>query len=51
MGKSIFAVEMGLAMAGGKESGPYAIVKSILGDKWDATTQRVEYIDGENGED
>ena len=33
MGKSIFAVEMGLAMAGGKESEPYAIVKSILGDK------------------
>ena len=37
MGKSIFSVEMGLAMAGGKESEPYAIVKSILGDKWDAT--------------
>lgn len=51
MGKSIFAVEMGLAMAGGKESEPYAIVKSILGDKWDATKQRVEYLDGENGED
>jgi hypothetical protein len=33
MGKSVFAVEMGLAMAGGKESEPYAIVKSILGDK------------------
>ena len=41
MGKSIFSVEMGLAMAGGKESEPYAIVKSILGDKWDATKQRV----------
>lgn len=51
MGKSIFSVEMGLAMAGGKESEPYAIVKSILGDKWDATKQRVEYLDGENGED
>lgn len=51
MGKSIFAVEMGLAMAGGKESKPYAIVKNILGDKWDATKQRVEYLDGENGED
>ena len=35
MGKSIFSVEMGLAMAGGKESAPYTIVKSILGDKID----------------
>lgn len=51
MGKSILAVQIGLAIAGGEESEAYAIVKSILGDNWDTTKQRVEYIDGENGED
>lgn len=51
IGKSILAVQMGLAIAGGKESGHYATVKGILGDNWDTTKQMVEYIDGENGED
>lgn len=51
VGKSILAVQMGLAMAGGKESEYYAGIKNIFGDSWDATKQRVEYLDGENGED
>ena len=35
MGKSIFSVEMGLAMAGGKESEPYAIVNcmNVMGEE------------------
>lgn len=51
MGKSILSVQMGLATAGGEDSEPYTMVKSILGDNWDTTRQRVEYIDGENGEE
>lgn len=50
-GKSIMSVEMGLAIAGGKGSKYHAMVKNILGDDWNFSTQRVDYIDGENGKD
>lgn len=51
MGKSILAVQMGLAIAGGKGSDHYAKIKEIFGDNWNATKQRVDYIEGENGKD
>lgn len=51
IGKSVLSGGLGWAMAGGKESEHYKLVKGILGDDWDTTKQLVEYIDGENGED
>lgn len=51
IGKSILSGGLGWAMAGGKGSEHYKLVKDILGDDWDTTKQLVEYIDGENGED
>lgn len=51
MGKSTLAVQIGLAIAGGKDSKHHASIKDIFGDSWNVTKQRVDYIEGENGED
>lgn len=51
IGKSILSVEIGLAIAGGKDSPYHKEVSKIFNGKWNFAKQKVNYIDGENGED